>query len=89
MTKTKGGVLTAAPLTVTIGDERFDLIPNLRAVKALTPVFDGLLPAFTRVRNIDPDTTVAVVLAASGVTKSAEETGLGTWVNALSQLRWG
>jgi hypothetical protein len=63
----KGGVATAAPLSVTLDGDTFDLHPTFNTVERLNALFGGLKPAFQTVDNMNFKGTVRVIIAASTV----------------------
>lgn len=68
---------TAAPITVTVGDDIYELKPTLAAVRSINAALGGLRPALQRIRDIDYDAFAAVIVAGAGLKlKAAQATAL-------------
>lgn len=63
----KKSVVTAAPMTVTVGEDTYELIPSFAALRAINAALGGLKPAFRRIQDLDYEATAAVIAAGAGL----------------------
>lgn len=69
----KKSVVTAAPITVEVAGEVYELKPTLQAVQAINSSLGGLAPAFRQVQDINIDAFALVIIAGAGLRLKAKE----------------